>query len=84
MIASSTPGTHILRFGAQTVTNRLREIGERSPYKMYVLYAAFLFLPSILTFYLIDDIEKISESLMRFILLRQRQFLENEKNARAT
>ena len=28
----------------------------------------------LLTFYLFDDIEKISESLMRIILLRQRQF----------
>ena len=39
----------------------------------------------LLTFYLFDDIEKkISESLMRIILLRQRQFWENKKNARAT
>ena len=28
----------------------------------------------LLTFYLFDDIEKILESLMRIILLRQRQF----------
>ena len=30
----------------------------------------------LLTFYLFDDIEKISESLMRIILLRQRQFCQ--------
>ena len=47
MIASTTPGTHNPRINAQTVTNRLREIGERLPYTMYVLYAAFLFWPSI-------------------------------------
>ena len=47
MIASTTPGTHNPRISAQTVTNRLREIGERPPYTMYVLYAAFLFWPSI-------------------------------------
>ena len=47
MIASTAPGTYNLRISAQTVTNRLREIGERPPYKMYVLYAAFLFWPSI-------------------------------------
>ena len=48
MIASTTPGTHNPRTSAQTVTNRLREIGERPPYTMYVLYAAFLLWPSIL------------------------------------
>ena len=47
MIASTTPGTHNLRISAQTVTNCLREIGERPQYKMYVLYTAFLFWPSI-------------------------------------
>ena len=47
MIARTTPGIHNPRISAQTVTNRLREIGERSPYTMYVLYAAFLFWPSI-------------------------------------
>ena len=47
MIASTTPGTHNPRINAQTVTNRLREIGEKNPYTMYVLYAAFLFWPSI-------------------------------------
>ena len=47
MIASTAPGTYNLRISAQTVTNRLREIGERPPYRMYVLYAAFLFWPSI-------------------------------------
>ena len=47
MIASTTPETHNLRIIAQTVTNRLREIGERPPYTMYVLYAAFLFWPSV-------------------------------------
>ena len=49
MIARTTPGTHNSRISAQTVTHRLREIGERSPYTMYVLYAAFLFWPSIYT-----------------------------------
>ena len=47
MIARTTPGTHNPRISAQTVTNRLQEIGERPPYTMYVLYAAFLFWPSI-------------------------------------
>ena len=46
MIASTTTGTHNPRISAQTVTNRLREIGE-TPYIMYVLYAAFRFWPSI-------------------------------------
>ena len=41
MIASTTQGTHNPIISAQTVTNRLREIGERPPYTMYVLYAAF-------------------------------------------
>ena len=48
MIASTTPGTHNPRISAQTVTNRWREIDERPPYTMYVLYAAFLFLPRML------------------------------------
>ena len=47
MVARTTPGTHNPRISAQTVTHRLREIGERPPYTMYVLYAAFLFWPSI-------------------------------------
>ena len=47
MIASTTLGTHNPRISAQTMTNRLREIGERPPYTMYVLNAAFLFWPSI-------------------------------------
>ena len=47
MISSTTPGTHNPRINALTVTNRLLGIGERSPYIMYVLYAAFLFWPSI-------------------------------------
>ena len=47
MIARTTPGTHNPRISAQTVTNRLQEIGERFPYTMYVLYAVFLFWPSI-------------------------------------
>ena len=47
LIASTTPGTHNPRICAQTVTHRLREIGERHPYTMYVLYVAFLFWPSI-------------------------------------
>ena len=47
MIASTTPGTHKPRINARTVTHRLREIGEIPPYTMYVLYAAFLFWPSI-------------------------------------
>ena len=47
MIARTTQGTHNPRISAQTVTNRLREIGKIRPYTMYVLYAAFLFWPSI-------------------------------------
>ena len=47
MIARTTPGTHNPRISAQTVKHRLREIGEGPPYTMYVLYAAFLFWPSI-------------------------------------
>ena len=47
MIARTTPGTKNPRIRAQTVTNRWREIGARPPYTMYVLYAAFLFWPSI-------------------------------------
>ena len=49
LIAKTTPGTHNPRISAQLVTNRLRAIGEipPPPYTMYVLYAAFLFLPSI-------------------------------------
>ena len=47
MIARTTQGTHNPRLSAQTVTHLLREIGERLPYTMYVLYAAFLFWPSI-------------------------------------
>ena len=43
MIARTTLGTHNPRISAQTVTLRLREIGEIPPYTMYVLYAAFLF-----------------------------------------
>ena len=47
MIARTTPGTHNPRISAQTVTPRLRKIGERPPYTVYVLYAAFPFWPSI-------------------------------------
>ena len=47
VIARTTQGTHYLRISAQTVKHRLREIGERPPYTMCVLYAAFLFWPSI-------------------------------------
>ena len=47
MIARTTPRTHNLRISAQTVTHRLREIGKIPQYTMYVLYAAFLFWPSI-------------------------------------
>ena len=47
MIARTTLGTHNPRISAQTVTYRLREIGERPPYTMFVLYAAFLFWHSI-------------------------------------
>ena len=47
MIARTTLGTHNPRISAQTVTHRLRENGERPAYTMYVLYAAFLFWPSI-------------------------------------
>ena len=47
MIARTSPETHNPRNSAQTVTHRLRENGERPPNTMYVLYAAFLFWPSI-------------------------------------
>ena len=47
MIGRTTLGTHNPRISAQTVTHRLREIGERPPYTLYVLYAAFLYWPSI-------------------------------------
>ena len=47
IIARTTPGTHNPRISAQTVTHCLREIGERPPYTMYALYAAFLSWPSI-------------------------------------
>ena len=47
MIVRTTPGTHDPKISAQTVTHSLREIVERPPYTMYVLYAAFLFWPSI-------------------------------------
>ena len=43
MIARTTPGTHNPRISAQTETNRLREIGERSPYTMYVYMRRFFF-----------------------------------------
>ena len=39
MIASTTPGTHNPRISAQTVTNRLREIGERPPYTIRDFFA---------------------------------------------
>ena len=48
MIARTTPETHNPRISAQSVTHRLRGVGERPPYTMYVLYAAFLFWPSLL------------------------------------
>ena len=51
MIARTTTVTHNPRISAQTMTHRLQEIGERPPYTMYVLYAAFLFWPSIFDFY---------------------------------
>ena len=47
MIARTTPETHNPRISAQTVTHHLREIGERLPYTMFVLYEVFLFWPSI-------------------------------------
>ena len=47
LIARTTLGTHNPRISAQTVTHRLRDIGERPRYTMNVLYAAFLFWPSI-------------------------------------
>ena len=47
LIAWTTPGTHNPRISPQIVINHLREIGERPPYTMYVLYAVFLFWPSI-------------------------------------
>ena len=56
MVARTTPGTHNPKISAETVIHRLREIGERPPYTMHVLYAAFLFWPSIFTFYSIDHL----------------------------
>ena len=47
MIARKTIRAHNPRISAKTVTHRLREIGERPLYTMYVLYSAFLFWPSI-------------------------------------
>ena len=38
MIARTTPGTHNKRISAKTVTNRLREIDERLPYTMIMIY----------------------------------------------
>ena len=59
MIASTTPRTHNPRISARTVKNRLREIGEIPPYTMYVLYAAFLFWPSI---YLINTHQRFDKN----------------------
>ena len=56
MIARTTPGTHNPRISAQTVIHRLREIGKRPPYTMYVLYAAFLFWPSICKDFFIPNV----------------------------
>ena len=47
MRAKTTTGTQNPRISAQTVTHRLREIAKNPPYTVYVLYAAFLFWPSI-------------------------------------
>ena len=47
MMARTTLGTHNPNISAQTVRRRLPEVGERPPCTMYVLYAAFLFRPSI-------------------------------------
>ena len=58
MIARTTLGTHNPRISAQTVTRRLREIGERPHYTMYVLYAAFLFWPSICYYYFTSQLLK--------------------------
>ena len=55
MIARTTLGTHNPKISAQTVTHRLREIGET----MYVLYAAFLFWPSIYTADLLSGIKQM-------------------------
>ena len=55
MIARTIPGTHNPRISAQTVTLRLREIGEIPPYTMYVLYAVFLFWPSIFIMLINDE-----------------------------
>ena len=60
MIARTTPGTRNPRIIAQTVTHRLREIGERPLYTMYVLYAGFLFWPSICGKAFTDRVIKIS------------------------
>ena len=47
MIARTTPGSHNPRISVHTMTNRLREIVGRPPYTMHVIYAAFLFWPSL-------------------------------------
>ena len=45
MIASTTPVTYNARkINAQTVKNRLQEIGERPPYTMYIFYMQHFFL----------------------------------------
>ena len=43
MIASTTPGTHNPRISAQTVINRLREIGERPPIQCMFYMRRFFF-----------------------------------------
>ena len=65
MIARTTLETHNPRISAQTVTHRLREIGERTPYTMYVLYAAFLSWPSIL------DLGLKKDFLTKFLFYRE-------------
>ena len=68
MIARTKPGTYNTRISAQTVTLRLREIGKIPPYTMNVLYAAFLFWPSI---YRIDRNDNMySEKQLKDILIQ--------------
>ena len=57
MIARTILGTHNPRISAQTVTHLLREIGERPPYTMYVLYAAFFFWISILSWVKVQNFQ---------------------------
>ena len=48
MIAKTTPGTHNLRISAQTVTHRLRGIGENTPIYNVCFICGVSFWPSII------------------------------------